>query len=135
MVSRPIVRYLLNQPDIFVTMASRTVSKAEKIINNHEDGQPLALDISDDSRLEELVTKSDVIVSLLPYAYHVKVAKLCIKHHKHLVTTSYVSDEMKALDEEAKQSQIIFQQVFIIIDGYIVQNITGKKDFALLPTK
>jgi len=107
MVSRPIVHYLLDQPGIFVTMASRTVSKAEKIINNHQDGQPLALDISDDSRLEELVTKSDVIVSLLPYSYHVKVAKFCIKHQKHLVTTSYVSDEMKALDEEAKQSQII----------------------------
>jgi len=107
MVSRPIVRYLLDQPDIFVTMASRTVSKAEKIIDNHQNGKPLAFDISDDTRLEELVTKSDVIVSLLPYAYHVKVAKLCIKHHKHLVTTSYVSDEMKALDEEAKQSQII----------------------------
>lgn len=107
MVSRPIVRYLLDQPDIFVTMASRTVSKAEKIIDNHQDGQALALDISDDTRIEELVIKSDVIVSLLPYTFHVKVAKLCIKHHKHLVTTSYVSDEMKALDNEAKKAQVL----------------------------
>lgn len=107
MVSRPIVHYLFDQPDIFVTMASRTVSKAEKIIDNHQDGQALALDISDDTRLEELVIKADVVVSLLPYTFHVKVARLCIKHHKHLVTTSYVSDEMKALDDEAKKAQVL----------------------------
>ncbi len=38
LVSRPLVRYLLDQRDCSVTMASRTVSKAEKIINGHPDG-------------------------------------------------------------------------------------------------
>ena len=97
MVSRPIVRYLLDQKDITVVMASRTVSKAENIINNHPNGKPISLDISDDTRLEELIIDSDVMVSLLPYTYHVKVAKLCLKHKKHLVTTSYVSKEMNNL--------------------------------------
>jgi len=107
MVSRPIVRYLLDQDDIKVVMASRTVSKAEKIINQHPNGTPLALDISDDNKLEQLIIDADVIVSLLPYTYHVKVAKICIKHTKHLVTTSYVSDEMNALDREAKQAGVL----------------------------
>ena len=107
MVSRPIVRYLLNQDDIAVVMASRTVSKAEKIIDHHPNGTPLALDISDDNHLEELIVDADVIVSLLPYTYHVEVAKLCIKHYKHLVTTSYVSNEMRELDDEAKNAGIL----------------------------
>jgi len=107
MVSKPLVRYLLDQPDYYVKMASRTVSKAEKIIDSHERGEAEPLNVSDDVQLEKLVSESDVTVSLLPYAYHVKVAKLCIKHKKHLVTTSYVSDEMYKLDDKAKDAGVI----------------------------
>ena len=107
MVSRPLVRYLLDQSEYYVRMASRTVSKAEKIINSHKQGEPIALNVSDDAALENLITESDIVVSLLPYTFHVKVAKLCIKHCKHLVTTSYVSDEMHELDDQAKAAGII----------------------------
>jgi saccharopine dehydrogenase-like NADP-dependent oxidoreductase len=107
MVSRPLVRYLLDQPEYQVTMASRTVSKAETIIDNHERGIAKELNVKDDSSLDELVSQANVVVSLLPYAYHVKVAKLCLKYHNHLVTTSYVSDEMKQLDQEAHDAGIL----------------------------
>ena len=107
MISKPLVRYLLDQPDYHVKMASRTVSKAEKIIDSHKRGEAEALNVSDDVQLEKLVSESDVTVSLLPYTYHVKVAKLCIKHKKHLVTTSYVSDEMYKLDDKAKDAGVL----------------------------
>ena len=107
LVSKPIVTYLLNHPDFSVTMASRTVSKAEKIINGHKSGTPVSFNVKNDALLEKLVSESDLTVSLLPYTYHVKVAKLCIKHKKHLVTTSYVSDEMKSFDKDAKDAGII----------------------------
>ena len=107
MVSRPVVRYLLDQPGYHVTMASRTVSKAERIIDNHDRGQAEALNVMDDAKLEQLISACDVTVSLLPYTYHVKVARLCIKHMKHLVTTSYVSDDMQNLDEQAKTAGIL----------------------------
>jgi saccharopine dehydrogenase (NADP+, L-glutamate forming) len=107
MVSKPIVRYLLDQSDFYVSMATRTVSKAEKIINGHSNGKAISFNIKDENLLENLISNSDLVVSLLPYSYHVRVAKFCIKHKKHLVTTSYVSDEMKKLDKEAKESGII----------------------------
>ena len=108
MVSKPLVRYLLDQTGVHVTMASRTVSKAEKIINNHPSGEAVSFNIEDDDvLLKKLVKDHDVIVSLLPYVYHVKVAKQCIKHGKHLVTTSYVSKEMKDLDGEAKDIGVL----------------------------
>ena len=107
MVSKPLVRYLLDQPDFSVTMASRTVSKAEKIINGHPNGEALSLNVKDDVILEKLVSEADLAVSLLPYTYHVKVAELCIKHKKHLVTTSYVSDEMRELDGQAKKAGVL----------------------------
>jgi len=107
MVSKPLVRYLLDQPDFFVIMASRTVSKANNIINGHSDGKALSLNIDDEITLENLISNADLTVSLLPYTYHVKIAKLCIKHKKHLVTTSYVSDEMNDLDAVAKEAGVI----------------------------
>ena len=87
MVSRPMVKYLLNQPEYNVVMASRTVSKAEKIIDNHPRGLSESLNIKDNTKLEKLISQSDITVSLVPYQYHVKVAKMCIENKKHLVTT------------------------------------------------
>ena len=107
MVSRPLVRYLLDLPDVKVTMASRTVEKAASIIDNHIHGTPVSLDVSDDEKLESLIVDADVVVSLLPYTYHVKVAKMCISHKKHLVTTSYVSKEMSDLDKDANEAGIL----------------------------
>jgi len=107
MVSKPIVTYLLNQKDIFVTMASRTVNKAERIINGHLQGKAVAFDVTDMNHLEELVKNADVVVSLLPYTYHVAVAKYCITYKKHLITTSYVSKEMRDLDGLAKKANIL----------------------------
>jgi saccharopine dehydrogenase-like NADP-dependent oxidoreductase len=107
MVSRPIVQYLLDQTDIRVTVASRTKSKADRVINNHPNGKAIAFDINNEAHLARLVQEADVIVSLLPYTYHVKVAVLCLKYKKHLVTTSYVSDEMKSLDIKAKQVGVL----------------------------
>jgi saccharopine dehydrogenase-like NADP-dependent oxidoreductase len=44
---------------------------------------------------------------MLPYVYHPLVASLCVKHKKHMVTTSYVKDTMLALDGQAKEAGII----------------------------
>ena len=107
MVSQPIVKYLLNQPDYHVKMASRTISKAEAVIGSHERGQAEELNVTDDEHLENLISDAEVIVSLLPYEYHVKVANFCIKHKKHLITTSYVSENMKNLDDKARKSGVL----------------------------
>jgi len=107
LVSKPMIDYLLDQPDYFVTMASRTVSKAEKIIDGRSNGKAIELNVKNDELLEELILESDLTVSLLPYPYHVKVAEFCIKHKKQMVTTSYVSKAMKALDQKAKDAGII----------------------------
>ena len=48
-------------------MASRTVSKAENMINNHPRGKAFAFDVNDDKAVEGFITKSDIVVSLLPY--------------------------------------------------------------------
>ncbi len=107
LVTRPHVRYLLDVPDLRVNVASRTVSKAEALIDGHPRGVALALDVSNEAELEDLIQQADLAVSMLPYAYHPAVAALCVKHGKHMVTTSYVKDQMRALDGAARKAGII----------------------------
>ncbi|GAK55217.1 probable saccharopine reductase [Candidatus Vecturithrix granuli] len=106
LVSKPLVHYLLDK-GYAVKVASRTVGKAEALIQGYANGSAEALNVQDDTHLEQLVAGCDLAVSLLPYIYHVKIAELCIKHKKDMVTTSYVSDAMRALDGEAKKAGII----------------------------
>jgi saccharopine dehydrogenase-like NADP-dependent oxidoreductase len=67
----------------------------------------MALDVSDEGALEDLIRQTDLAVSMLPYVYHPLVAALCVKHKKHMVTTSYVKETMRALDGQAKEAGII----------------------------
>lgn len=107
LVSRPLVRYLLSLPDVETIVATRTVKKAQELIENSVRGKAVELLVDDEPSLHRLVKGTDVVVSLLPYVFHTVVAKHCLALKKHLVTTSYVSDGMRALDEEAKRAGVI----------------------------
>ena len=107
LVARPLVRYLLDQPDFRVEVASRTVSKAEKLIEGHPRGVAKELNLKSEEALKGEVAGADLVISMVPYAFHPKVAELCIAHKKQMVTTSYVSDTMKKLDADARKAGII----------------------------
>jgi saccharopine dehydrogenase (NADP+, L-glutamate forming) len=107
LVARPYIHYLSNH-GFHVIVASRTISKAQHLIEGCKDVEAIAFNIAtDDSLLEDLVSKADLVCSLLPYTYHVKAAKVAIKYKKNFCTTSYISNEMKALDEDARKAGII----------------------------
>ena len=107
LVVRAHVRYLLEH-GFDVTVASRTVGKAEAILDSHPRGTPMAFDIArQPERLDEFVAAHDLAVSLLPWQYHPQVAASCVAHGKNMVTTSYVKDEMRALDGPAKAAGVM----------------------------
>jgi saccharopine dehydrogenase-like NADP-dependent oxidoreductase len=108
LVSRPGVRYLLSNKNLIVTVASRTVSKAEKLVEGFDNGIAQQILVDNLEAVEELIKENDIIISLLPWVHHLKVANLCLKHNKHMATTSYVSEGMKKLDEEAKNKGLLF---------------------------
>jgi saccharopine dehydrogenase-like NADP-dependent oxidoreductase len=117
MVAKPISDYLLRH-NFKVTMASRTPSKADKIIAGHKNGTVHAWRTDDLEMLDKMVAEHDITVSLLPYEHHVRVASFCIRHNKNMVSTSYVSKEMKALDEEAKNAGILLLNEMGVDPGF-----------------
>ena len=88
-----------------VVMDSNPEMIAEKL-NGNPKGEAAVIDITDDHARQQLVKNADIVLSLMPPHLHYLLAKDCLKFKKNLITSSYVSDEIRALDEEAKKAGI-----------------------------
>lgn len=66
------------------------------------------IDITNASMREPLVQKADLVISLMPPQLHIHLAKDCLKYKKNLITSSYISDEMKAMDKAVKEAGLMF---------------------------
>jgi saccharopine dehydrogenase (NADP+, L-glutamate forming) len=64
------------------------------------------LDVASEAALEKHVAAHDLVISLIPYIHHVSVIKAAFKGGTQVVTTSYISDAMRQLDDQAKQAGI-----------------------------
>jgi len=106
LVVKPMVDYLAGK-GYELTVASRTLSKAEKLAAPHSNVDAKQFLSDDETAMIEFVKKSDLVVSLLPATLHVKVAEKCIEYNTDMVTTSYISPQMRALDGKAKDAGII----------------------------
>ncbi|MGM0620456.1 MAG: saccharopine dehydrogenase C-terminal domain-containing protein [Bacteroidota bacterium] len=124
MVAGPIAHYLLDNT-FNVTIASRTQSKADKIINSRPGGTTVSWTIDNTELLDKLIAEHDITVSLLPAEHHVEVARYCLKHKKNLVTTSYVSTGMQNLHAEAQQAGLLFLNEIGVDPGF--DHMTAKR--------
>lgn len=70
------------------------------MIGDVKNATPQSVDVSSTKDLDDAVSKHDLIISLIPYTFHVAVIKSAIKFKRNVVTTSYVSAEIKALEPE-----------------------------------
>jgi saccharopine dehydrogenase-like NADP-dependent oxidoreductase len=124
MVAGEHVRYLLDH-GFEVTVASRTLRKAEALVQGYAKGHAAAVNSEDLDAVGEIIKQHDLAVSLLPYAYHPSIARLCLKHGKHMLTTSYVKPEMAALDDPAKEAGLIFMNEIGVDPG--IDHMTAMK--------
>jgi len=107
-VSRPLVNYLSQHPHMQITVADREAEKARDLLENHESVTLVELDIDNPPLLEKVILNTDIVISLLPWKLHPRIAEVCLELKRHLVTASYVKSEMQALDEAARQKGLLF---------------------------
>ncbi|NQV14249.1 saccharopine dehydrogenase NADP-binding domain-containing protein, partial [bacterium] len=108
LVSQPIIDYLFDNINFSLTVADIQKENAIKAINNNPRGRAVALDVNDTDHLSQLISGSDLVVSMLPLTLHGIVASHCIEHGKSMVNASYVSPEMRALDGAAREKGLLF---------------------------
>jgi len=68
----------------------------------------VSLDATDDAARREFIKEADLVISMLPAFLHTLVAKDCLEFKKHLITPSYVSEEMRKLEESIKSAGLVF---------------------------
>jgi len=89
-----------------VLVYNRTIEKAIQALSDVKgDYQVGAFSLQS---LEENVVAGDIVVSMLPGNFHVPVAELCLSLNAHFVSSSYISDEMRALNDVAIENNLCF---------------------------
>mgnify|MGYP003647390742 FL=1 len=109
--SSSLIKFLLDKSDaenLRILIGDLSTKNATKIINNHKNAKAIIFDVFNEQQRETEIEKSDLVISMLPARFHIEVAKSCIKFKKHLVTASYISKEIKALDKAAKENGLVF---------------------------
>lgn len=100
-VSAPLVEYLHRDKNIKLVVASQLKDEADALANRFPGVEPVFLNVLDrPDTLHDVIKSANVVASLLPYSLHHVVAKACIETKTHLVTASYMNDDVKALHEE-----------------------------------
>lgn len=90
-----------------ITVADYDEKLAREKAGDHAHTRAIFLDINQAESRKKAIENSDLVISMLPAHMHVEVAKDCIAFGKNMVTASYISREMKALDEAAKAAGVI----------------------------
>lgn len=105
-----LITYLLERTDKYdwqIKVYDQDLDLAKSKIAGSSKASAHQIDIQNESARVELIQESDIVVSMLPASMHVDVAKECIQYKVPMVTASYVSDEMRELNQEAKEAGII----------------------------
>lgn len=108
--SSSLIRYFLEnsiENNWQVRVVDQDIELVKRKIDGHPSGVALSFDALNPLERRPEIEKADLVVSMLPARFHVEVAKDCIELKTNLITPSYVSKEMKALDAEAKAAGII----------------------------
>lgn len=106
-VTKPAVDYFIDRCGYEVIVTSLKKSEAEKIIGGRPAGTAIAWKIDQLDLLDSLVAEVDLVLSMIPPLMHIPVAEACLKHRKNMVTTSYISPRMHALNEDFQNRDIL----------------------------
>ncbi|WP_372751759.1 saccharopine dehydrogenase C-terminal domain-containing protein [Labilibaculum sp.] len=106
-----LIHYLLSHSNKYnwkITVGDLSLETAQKKVNNHPNGIALRFNLKDLEQRATEISTADIVISMLPASMHPIVAHECLRYRKHLLTPSYVSNEMMELHEEAKEKGLVF---------------------------
>ena len=105
-----LIRYLLEnsiEHNWQIRIVDRDIDLVKQKIGGHKNGTALSFNALDPVERRPEIEFADLVISMLPARFHVEVAEDCIALKTNLITPSYISPEMRALDIEAREAGII----------------------------
>lgn len=106
-----LIKYLLDKSEaekLFITIGDISIQNAQKFTDGHPNGRGILLDVFNEVQRREAVQQNDLVISMLPARFHIEVARDCLKFGKHMVTASYISDEMQNLNKKVTAKGLVF---------------------------
>lgn len=106
-----LIDYLLlnaETQDWQIIVADGHPTAAADRIKDHKCGKAVVLDITNDTERRKLIRTANIVLSLMPPQLHILIAKDCLQYKKHLITSSYISDDMAQMDEMVKDAELMF---------------------------
>lgn len=108
--SSSLIRYLLEksvESNWQLRIVDQDIALVNTKINGHPNGTALSFNALDSDERKPEIEKADLVISMLPARFHIGVAEDCIALKTNLITPSYISPEMRALDIKAREAGII----------------------------
>ncbi len=91
-----------------VTVADGNLENLQSKVGVHAFVKAKQANVENEFERQYLITKADVVISLLPPSLHYMVALDCLTFSKHLITASYVDEKIRALKDEVANKKILF---------------------------
>lgn len=91
-----------------VTVADSNLQAAQSKVGEHGFAKAVQVNIESSEERKQLVQQADIVISMLPHSLHYLIALECIAFSKHLLTASYVSDDIKQLEPEIISKKLLF---------------------------
>ena len=91
-----------------IVVADGNLEAINEKIGRHPNAFAEEIDITNDAERRRLVEEADLVVSLMPPHLHILLAKDCLHYKKNLITSSYISPEMREMDAAVKSAGLMF---------------------------
>jgi len=91
-----------------LTVVDADLRLAQSKVNHSQRAAAVSFDIVDADERAKHIRHAGIVISLLPPALHILVAKDCVQYHKHLLTASYVDDEIRKLEPAISRNRLLF---------------------------
>lgn len=91
-----------------VTVADSNLEVVQAKVGKHDLVKAEQVNIENDGQRKAIVAKADIVISMMPPNLHHLVALDCIELSKHLLTASYVSESINALQSEIEKRGLLF---------------------------
>ena len=91
-----------------VVVIDADLKLAQSKIGGSPRATAVSFDITNKDERIKKIRQADIVISMLPPFLHIEVAKDCVKYHKHLLTASYVDDDIRKLEKDIEKNKLLF---------------------------
>ena len=105
-----LIKHLLmrsEECDWRVIVGDINLQVAKQKVDGHPSGDAFELSPTDNIERDKRIAEADLVMSMVPPFLHVSVAKVAIAAGVPVITPSYLSKEMVALDDEARKAGVL----------------------------